>query len=957
MNFDSDRRGRIPFAFLGAILLLSSSLYAISLAPPPATAPAADEVVTDAQVETRLALEAAIREADRKAAAEPVLEPSESGLGAVLPNSKTFERALELRIAGAARRAVNGTNASRESLKASVSLPPIHERESANRALQNVTITQVNGELYRVRIEGLHVTVTRHERPIDRFRYNATITTELPSLELHERTNRFESRLNAGLADPGLTRDLTARLFPIVWMRGYAQYGGAPITNVLANRHVEVMTNDAVLAQQAAVFGTEDPAGRRATRIASADVAARDAFLGAEETVKSHLSAPQSEPKGAGEPDAAPEVPLPSVVDTEQSVDANHTADSAYLDFVEGQSGRGLDATVDAVYRADVRVEGRATARKTERDSSGSPPENSSRIFTSSRTDRWLDDGSFADGAGSTLRTYTGRVIEKTVRTHYWAGNGTWGTTKTFEWTTYRVGLDLTCRYRDPGIAPDRPDKRCPFGPVARDRIVSAGTNRLLSGSALENRAIDAVTGSGDTSWRRVDISPPESAVRRAQRRTADLRRDVRDISVSLETRSVASSTNPAAELAGAIGDDRAELLGTPSRYGSAADRAVAAARVTYLDRVQRRLESKTPVVQKAQNAFADQLASHMVPSSPPERSTPSTDTYVATVDGGPAYLSVDPPGESEPRLSARNVNLFTIPYGDAADAVSERIGEGSQATVSLRTAAQTLAAVDASGAGDRRARSTLRRDVADAVDSATDQYVEALAGSMGTREAHRLVESTVERWDSVAARGLAVTDGRMARAIAAELPNSLSEREHDRLEVALRVAGTDAQSETSVQVSESLVERARKVSTSSDSSLVEESTKAAGAEVGKQAWNAATGATATKLPAGLPLLPVPGSWYATANAWTVAVEGSYDRFAVRAYRVAPGTSSNGTVEYVREERTVTADVDGDGDSERLGTNRELSLDARTGVVIVVPPGGTGVGDVDGQRSEESPAW
>ncbi|MFP4530734.1 MAG: hypothetical protein ACLFNC_05520 [Halodesulfurarchaeum sp.] len=317
----------------------------------------------------------------------------------------------------------------------------------------------------------------------------------------------------------------------------------------------------------------------------------------------------------------------------------------------------------------------------------------------------------------------------------------------------------------------------------------------------------------------------------------------------------------------------------------------------------------------------------------------------------------MDPPGENEPRLSARNVNLFTIPYGDAADAVNERIGERGHTSVSLRTAAQTLAAVEASGAGDRRARSALRRDVADAVDSATDQYVAVLAESMGTREAHRLVDSTAGRWDSVAARGLAVTDGRLARAIAAELPDRLSERERDRLEVALRVAGTDAQSESSVQVSESLVERARKAATSSDPALVEESTKAAGTEVGKQAWNAATGKSASKLPAGLPLLPVPGSWYATANAWTVSVEGGYDRFTVGTRRDSPGTATNGTVEYVREDRPVRADVDADGVPERLGNNRKLTLDARTGVVIVVPPGGTGVGDVDGDQFEESPGW
>ncbi|MFB6085361.1 MAG: hypothetical protein ABEJ84_00925 [Halodesulfurarchaeum sp.] len=957
MSLAADRRGRIPFAFLGAILLLSSSLYAVSMAPPPATAPAADEVVTDAQIEARLVLEAAIREADRKAAAEPVLEPAEAGIGSVLPASETFERALELRMAGTARSALNGTTVTRESLAASVSLPPIRNRASAKRALKNVSITPVGENLYRVRIEGLRVRLSRHERIIDRFRYNATITTALPSMELHERTNRFESRLQAGLARPGLSRGLTARLFPIVWMRGYAQYGGAPIVNVLANRHVEVMTNDALLAQQAAAFGTEDPGGREATRVAAADVATRDAFLGAEETVKRTLGALQQQPAGSGEPVTSPNVPLPSVVDTEQTVDADHAADTAYLAFLDGRDGRSLEAVVDAVYRADVRVEGRATRGKTVWSSVGTPPENTTKVHSWSRTDRWLDGGSWAEGSAQTLRTFTGRVIEETVTTHYWVGNHTYGTTRTVERTTHRVQLELTCRYRGPGIAPDRPDDRCPFGPLTRDRLARAGTSRLLSGSALEDRAIDAVTGSARTGWRRVDISPPESALKRAKRRTADLRGAIRAVTVTLETRSVASSTNPAAALAGAIRDDRTALLATPSRYGSAADRAVTAARVTYLERAVDRLDAKTSIVQKAQNAFADRLAASMVPRSAPGRARPSRDTYVASVEGGPAYLSIDPPGGGKPRLAARNVNLFTIPYGDAADAIAERMGAGGQATVSLRTAAQTLAAVEATGAGDPRSRRALRRDVADAVEGATRRYETVLAESLGTRRARRLVESAAAQWESVADRGLAIADGRLARAIAAELPGTIPAIEHDRIEVALRVAGTDARSATAVRVSESLVEAVRAEATTGGPGLLVETTRAASLEAGRRAWDAATDTKITRLPAGLPILPVPGYWYATANVWTVSVEGSYDRFVVRARRVAPGSISNGTVEFVRENATVRADIDTDDELERLGSNRAITLDARTGVVIVVPPGGAGVGDVDGDRSEESPAW
>jgi hypothetical protein len=101
----------------------------------------------------------------------------------------------------------------------------------------------------------------------------------------------------------------------------------------------------------------------------------------------------------------------------------------------------------------------------------------------------------------------------------------------------------------------------------------------------------------------------------------------------------------------------------------------------------------------------------------------------------------------------------------------------------------------------------------------------------------------------------------------------------------------------------------------------------------------------------------MPSAWYATANAWTVSVEGEYERFTVSTRRAAPGRESDGTVEYVREADVVAADIDTDGIDERLGRNEPVAFSARTGVVIVVPPGGTGVGDVDGQAIETTRGW
>ncbi|PSP20164.1 hypothetical protein BRC62_00495 [Halobacteriales archaeon QH_10_67_13] len=59
----------------------------------------------------------------------------------------------------------------------------------------------------------------------------------------------------------------------------------------------------------------------------------------------------------------------------------------------------------------------------------------------------------------------------------------------------------------------------------------------------------------------------------------------------------------------------------------------------------------------------------------------------------------------------------------------------------------------------------------------------------------------------------------------------------------------------------------------------------------------------------------------------------------------------------MRDGTPARVDVTGDGAPERLGTSERISFDARIDVVVAVPAGPRGVGDVDGERTEESPGW
>ncbi|MFC7136678.1 hypothetical protein ACFQRB_09550 [Halobaculum litoreum] len=107
---------------------------------------------------------------------------------------------------------------------------------------------------------------------------------------------------------------------------------------------------------------------------------------------------------------------------------------------------------------------------------------------------------------------------------------------------------------------------------------------------------------------------------------------------------------------------------------------------------------------------------------------------------------------------------------------------------------------------------------------------------------------------------------------------------------------------------------------------------------------------------AGLPVAPVPGYWYATANVWDVEVAGAYPRFTLSA--PAPGPDgADGRIRYVRDGSPVTLDVDGDGTADRLGRNERVAFRTWTVVVAVVPAGPAGVGDVNGDADERSPGW
>jgi len=110
---------------------------------------------------------------------------------------------------------------------------------------------------------------------------------------------------------------------------------------------------------------------------------------------------------------------------------------------------------------------------------------------------------------------------------------------------------------------------------------------------------------------------------------------------------------------------------------------------------------------------------------------------------------------------------------------------------------------------------------------------------------------------------------------------------------------------------------------------------------------------TPIRVPAGVPLLPVPGYWFATMNVWDVEADGEYARFEATANMGTPDTTTATT--YVRENRSVQLEIA--GEQRTLGRVDPIDFSARSILVVVVPSGGVGVGDRDDEDPECSPTW
>ncbi|GAD53648.1 hypothetical protein MBEHAL_2408 [Halarchaeum acidiphilum MH1-52-1] len=707
-------------------------------------------------------------------------------------------------------------------------------------------------------------------------------------LAVHRRVRLFETRLHRGVAaGSGLARRATVSLTALAEARGLAQHGGAPIADVVANRHVALVTNRNVLSLERAAFGSADPLGVSATRRAAVTVAGRDLLVGAETAV--------GEANGTGA-DAAGRLlsRLEPGTANPQPVPLAPAADDALVAFAGDGGADSLDGVIRRAYAVDVRL---VVADSTEGDAPDPTlPDGYARIESATRT----------------------------LRYHY---------------QRHRAVVIVGARPVSGGALPTPTDGRA--------WVRSSAVRDAIDDALGRHLALRAIHGTIDDGSFVLHPDVPASRRRAVVAALARTHAALRNVTAHAERRAFLDG-DPLASLPASIDATVDRMPASPT----VDERAAALARETYADRVRALVASRRSTLAAAQASLRDRLAAHNVSVTPPPVAGPDAPPIPMRVSADPAYLSLarvtpdDAPVEaSDYPLAARNVNLFTVPSADVVERVLTLLATGETDPVSYASAAATLRAAERAGAD----RATLRRDVRDATGTARETMNDVLSAHTGLSAADRgrALDAAFARWPTPATRALAVANGSLPAAVAAAAAREGADR-RGFLAARLQHAVRARRAAGDLTIHGSRVDPVR--------SAVRSAVATAAADATQTAAEAALErSTLALLPSGLPILPLPGQWYVTANAWEIAARGGYARFEVDAPLGRPGVAG-GTLRYVRADAPVTLDVDGDGRADPLGVDTALGFDYRTGVVAVVPPGPRGVGDV-GRMVEVSPGW
>jgi len=112
----------------------------------------------------------------------------------------------------------------------------------------------------------------------------------------------------------------------------------------------------------------------------------------------------------------------------------------------------------------------------------------------------------------------------------------------------------------------------------------------------------------------------------------------------------------------------------------------------------------------------------------------------------------------------------------------------------------------------------------------------------------------------------------------------------------------------------------------------------------------------ASIIPSGLPIIPF-FTWFCTLNVWYIEIDGEIPRFTVidTTDETKVDTLFGHTAQiYHRRKYKIQVDVNEDGNLVDIGDNQAVDFDCITAACVIVPSGGTGVGDRIGGWDEIS---
>ncbi|MFO7925774.1 MAG: DUF7286 family protein [Halobacteriota archaeon] len=958
-------RGRVPFALVGVLLVLTSTTIAVTTVTQQTNeSPHVDAAMDGTTAAAVTELRGAADDAAQEASAAPVTKPNDTPAGRALDDDHPFRDALKLRIYLRVVERIDGTETTRGPVTATAALPTVEPTtDGYRRAIGRVDIERAGEDdaAMRVKIDGVRLSAVRDGRTVATVERSPEFVVANPVLALHDRTEQFERRANAPVTRRGLGQRLTTRLYPIAWMRGYAQYGGAPISTVLGTRHVEFATNGALLAEQRAVFGEADPDGDRGVsaaggRVVNTDIIAgvggdeewHDEVLGSTDEFREDRPAERPVGTWFDEPED------PSV-----TVGVNASADHAFADAIGVRGRDRVGSVVDRAHTVESRVVISSDLRGRSRWGGVEPGGNWTLASMGTRKRTTIDRVSNWGPHDMNWETVDGGTFDVTrtrTTTRRWKhGNETKMTSETRR-RTYRVEVAAQAR--------TVPVEGVPAGRL--DGHLRGATDRAVDDAldgvgGLDGAARSAARGSAVRSTGRATASP---AIDRATLESdlGTVRDRSREISVTLPAPAVGTGrANPPEQLRETMADRRGELLIDADR--TTRERAIRAARLEYLDSLDSELETRTGAFDDTSAGIGDAIGEHLdadrldgalgahrAASNP--SAAPMTDpagNLTMAVDTAPSYLTTsevtrdridERGGGTIYPLSTRSINVFSSPHGQVSSGIFDRIPFLDTERVPLSTAARTLAAADGY---DRHG--DLEREVESSTRHVRGELVAELVDiGVSEHDARRALRTDA----STAEEALMLTNGTTVERAAESIDGPATT---ERIELRLRTRLDSELEETAARPTEATTTNAqqqlqREYRTKLED-LLADGVEAAEERERKDALGERLGA----IPAGLPVAPIPGYWYATANVWYVTIDGQYERFAVRTNR----GDGVGSTAYLRDNRTAW--VTHGSESKQLGTAEPVSFRTQTAVVVVVPPGPRGVGDTDGEPYKHSPGW